>query len=152
MYEKFQTHVKLFWMIALSGYIVWSFWPLWGVKIDSRKPVITPRDDKRKNEWPKYLFINNYLYSLPLSQIYKKVHLLFTFMEPVLPNLPKFRVTLTIIEFVMPLMYHKSWYYSVIQSSSWFAWVFHPISRLFNIQWESSSFGQYRFWDTVTWK
>ena len=46
----FQTHVKLFWMIAVSGYIVWSFWPLWGVKIDSRKPVVTPRDEKRKNE------------------------------------------------------------------------------------------------------
>jgi len=46
----FPTHVKLFWMIAVSGYIVWSFWPLWGVKIDSQKPVTTPREEKRKNE------------------------------------------------------------------------------------------------------
>jgi phosphatidylserine synthase 2 len=35
----FPAHVKIFWSIMLSGYVLWSFWPLWRVKIDTEKPV-----------------------------------------------------------------------------------------------------------------
>jgi len=35
----FPVHVKIFWSIVLSGYVLWSFWPLWRVKIDTEKPA-----------------------------------------------------------------------------------------------------------------
>lgn len=34
----FPTHVKVFWFVALSVYLIWSFWPLWKVDITSEKP------------------------------------------------------------------------------------------------------------------
>jgi len=34
----FPQHIKIFWVLVLSMYIIWSFWPLWKVDITLEKP------------------------------------------------------------------------------------------------------------------
>jgi len=49
----FPAHIKIFWMVVLSGYLLWSFWPLWKVDITLEEPEHVDEsdfDEKEKDE------------------------------------------------------------------------------------------------------
>ena len=51
----FPGHIKLFWFVILSIYLLWSFWPLWKVDITTEKPTeesdsLQDRDSEKEKD------------------------------------------------------------------------------------------------------